>query len=195
MVVSHFLKNSSKGELIYWWNVFDGIFSGWKKDGLDLVDSLNLTKAEKKKLEKLDKISIHLQGEFKKKKKKWNHMKKEKERREILFLLNYFFQHLIPSHGKHEPNLSRNSDPFPSEDLFVYSFWKPDEISRNKSEKNPYFPALFAAVEHSQVEKARTILATTDVDVNRYVKMFLLLLLKEYLKKRKKKKETKTVFL
>ncbi|CAG0881703.1 unnamed protein product [Darwinula stevensoni] len=62
-------------------------FNRWKKDGLDLVDSLNMTKAEKRRLEKLNKISIHLH-------------------------------------------------------------------------------ALFAAVEHSQVEKARTILSTTDVDVN-----------------------------
>lgn len=31
------------------------------------------------------------------------------------------------------------------------------------------FPALFAAVEHGHLEKARTILESTDVDVNRYV--------------------------
>lgn len=30
-------------------------------------------------------------------------------------------------------------------------------------------PALFMAVEHGHLEKARTILESTDVDVNRYV--------------------------
>jgi len=30
-----------------------------------------------------------------------------------------------------------------------------------------FFAALFAAVEHGHVDKARTILESTDVDVNR----------------------------
>lgn len=33
--------------------------------------------------------------------------------------------------------------------------------------KNLLFTALFAAVEHGHIDKARTILESTDVDVNR----------------------------
>lgn len=35
-----------------------------------------------------------------------------------------------------------------------------------------YFPALFSAVENGHLEKARTILESTDVDVNRYSEFY-----------------------
>ena len=39
--------------------------SGWRQGSMEvLVDGLNMTKAERKRLEKLSKINIHLHGEL-----------------------------------------------------------------------------------------------------------------------------------
>ena len=41
------------------------LFAGWRQGSMEvLVDGLNMTKAERKRLEKLSKINIHLHGGF-----------------------------------------------------------------------------------------------------------------------------------